>query len=89
MAVSGLYGTGFGLSGGLGQQQAAQGSAQRYGAFQDQSLGTITIPNGTTAFFTNCFISSDPAAARVQASLPRTLRAELQEEVDAWLPRFE
>ena len=79
---SALYGFGGAI---CGLAQAAQG------------VNTFTTTCGSTS---NTIYWADQAGAlrraaagspaeRVQASLPKTLRAELQEEVDAWLPSFE
>lgn len=84
VSTSPLYGLGNGLFGGLGQQQAAQNT------FTATSNTTNAIywggQSGVLGGLRQAAIGSP--AERVQASLPKTLRAELQEEVDAWLPKL-
>ena len=81
MVFGSLYGFG-GLVGGLGQQQAAQNTFTTTSSTSNEILWTDHAGSLRRA------VAGSPAE-RVQASLPRTLRAELQEEVDAWLPSFE
>ncbi len=86
--VNGLYGFGGVLGGGLGQAQQ-----QSQGGWSQNTLTTSSASTNTATIWVDgnggvrCG-AIDPAMERVKASLPRTLRAELQEEVDAWLPKL-
>ena len=87
MAISVPSAFGVGLISGLEQQQAARGSVS--GNSFTTTTNVIALGNcvqpGTMVF--GQAVAGSPVE-RVQASLPRTLRAELQEQVDAWLPKW-
>ena len=80
LGVSGLYA--IGALSALGQQQAQQ-SGLSQGGF------TNTTATSNELFWHDYRrAAAGSPAERVQASLPETLRAELQEQVDAWLPKL-
>ena len=87
MAYSPLFG-GLGALGGLGQQNASAQSGWAQNTFTTTSNATS---NTATLWIGEAGIARQAqcsALERVNESLPKTLRAELQAEVDAWLPKL-